>query len=524
MLKLIDKQKIIIKYFNEGFSKRKIERELHISRKTIRRYIDEYEKKKSQLMEQKAEDIGLITDICQKPRYNTSNRAKVKLNEQIIQRINFFLKENQNKKASGRSKQVMKKIDIHEALISEGFDIGYTTVCCAITDIAKQSKEAFIRQEHIPGQTAEFDWGEVKLIIGQKQAILQMSVFTTAYGNYCYADLYCNQKTESFLDSHANFFEEVGGIHKEILYDNARTVIARFVGRNHKEPTGELLKLSAYYNFSFRFCNISRANEKGHVERSVEYVRRKVFSRRDKFESLDAARLYLKEKLVELNQKPQILLNGSTAMEMLNVERAHLYLKPPRYDCARKVEARVNKYSCIGLGGCYYSVPDSFVGEFVTVKAYPDRIICFYKDEMVASHKRLYGNHEWKVDINHYIRTLKIKPGALAQSTAFAQMESSLKNIYNKYFIGSEKRFVELLEMAGEIGLAKIEDAVAELEEINPGLVDLDKIIVICSRKKESFECFRQRENSQIEKSSREMLFLYSQMLESCHSFEEVKV
>ena len=39
MLKLIDKQKIIIKYFNEGLSTRKIEKELHISRKTIAKYI-----------------------------------------------------------------------------------------------------------------------------------------------------------------------------------------------------------------------------------------------------------------------------------------------------------------------------------------------------------------------------------------------------------------------------------------------------------------------------------------------------
>lgn len=33
MIKLIDKQKIIIKYFNEGLSRRQIEKELHIARK-----------------------------------------------------------------------------------------------------------------------------------------------------------------------------------------------------------------------------------------------------------------------------------------------------------------------------------------------------------------------------------------------------------------------------------------------------------------------------------------------------------
>jgi predicted transcriptional regulator len=523
MLKLIDKQKIIIKYFNEGMSQRQIERELQISRKTIRRYISEYEKKRNRLIEGKTQDVALITDICQKPKYNTSGRSKVKLSEQIIDRINFFLKENQNKKALGRSKQVMKKIDIYEAIVSEGFDIGYTSVCCAIADIYRQTREAFIRQQYLPGQTAEFDWGEVKLTIAQKPAIFQMPVFTTASGNYRYADLYHNQKTESFLDAHANFFEEIGGIHKEIVYDNTRVVVARFTGRHVKEPTDELLKLSTYYNFSFRFCNIARANEKGHVERSVEYVRRKVFSRRDDFESIDEARLYLKEKLKALNLKPQVLLNGKNAIEMLNVERSHLYLKPPKYDCARATEARVNKYSCVGLGGCYYSVPDSFVGQFVTIKAYSDKIICLYKNEKIACHKRLYGNHEWKIDINHYLRTLKIKPGALLQSTAFAQMEPELKNIYNKYFVGSEKRFVELLEIAGKIGLTKIEDAIAELEAINPASVDLDKIIVICSRKKKSFNDFKARADSQIEEASKDMLSLYGQMLKNCHVFAEVK-
>jgi hypothetical protein len=34
-------------------------------------------------------------------------------------------------------------------------------VCCAITDIARQAREAFIRQEYGPGQMAEFDWGEL---------------------------------------------------------------------------------------------------------------------------------------------------------------------------------------------------------------------------------------------------------------------------------------------------------------------------------------------------------------------------
>jgi len=129
-----------------------------------------------------------------------------------------------------------------------------------------------------------------ELTIAGKGKVLQMSVFTTAKGDYRSGDIYYNQKTENFLDTHANFFCEVEGSYREMVYDNTRVAVARFVGRNEKEPTEALLKSSIYYGFKFRFCNNYRANEKGHVERSVEYIRRKIFSKRDKFTSVEEAR------------------------------------------------------------------------------------------------------------------------------------------------------------------------------------------------------------------------------------------
>jgi hypothetical protein len=188
------------------------------------------------------------------------------------------------------------------------------------------------------------------------------------------------------------------------------------------------------------------------------------------------------------------------------------------------IDARVNKYSCVAVNGCYYSVPDSLVGEFVVTKAYPDKIICSYKGEKVAEHKRLYGNHQWRLDINHYLKTLKLKPGALTGSTAFGQMGEKLRVIYDKYFVGSEKSFVDLLEIAGKIGLEKIEEAISELEAINPASVNLDKITVICSRKNATPDDFKERTNRQIEEASRQMLSLYTRMLvENSLDLVEVK-
>ena len=81
----------------------------------------------------------------------------MKLTEEIVDRIQFYLQENNRKKKEGKHKQQRKKIDIYEALQKEGFAIGYTTICNAIRNIQQESREAYIRQEYTPGEVCEFD-------------------------------------------------------------------------------------------------------------------------------------------------------------------------------------------------------------------------------------------------------------------------------------------------------------------------------------------------------------------------------
>ena len=511
MIKLIEKQKIIITYLRKGKSQRQITRQMGLNRRTIAKYVKDYETKKARLTGSKrnSNQEELIADIVEDPRYDTSNRKKVKLTEEIIDRIKFYLRENETKRAEGKAKQQKKKIDIHEALKEEGFDIGYTTTCNTVRKINKEAKEAYIRQEYKLGEVCEFDWGEVKLVINGKKKTLQMSVFTTARGDYRSGDLYHNQKTEAFLDTHASFFSEVGGVYKEMVYDNARVQVARFVGRSEKEPTEALLKLSIYYGFRFRFTNSYQAHEKGHVERSVEYLRRKIFSKRDEFSSIEEARQYFKRELKRLNAKSR--KDAKSAYEILQEERDYLLPLPPRYDTARITEARVDRYACITVDGNHYSVPDHLVGKFVFIKIYPDRIIGYHDEKKIASHKRKYERKKWSIDITHYLRTLKLKPGALKRSTAFSQIQPRLKAIYQKYYRGKEKHFIELLELAADHNLVSVEQAITLLEKVNPTGVNTEKIRTILERKDDTSS--KIIPPSDIEIQSQRIVNLYTDML-----------
>jgi len=516
MINLIQKQEIILSHFREGKSQWEIHRQTGIDRKTIRKYIKEYEAKKQILLNSGDNNKELISDIVAPPKYDSSGRVRRKLTDEMINRIHFFLEENEIKKATGRSKQQKKKIDIYECLIEEDFNISYTTVCNYIRENTERSKEAYIRQEYELGEVCEYDWGYVNLTINNKPKTFQMAAFTSAKGNYRYANLYHNQKMESFLDSHVKFFNEIKGVYRTIVYDNMKVAVKKFVSRTEKEPTEDLLKLSLYYGFKYRFCNPRSGNEKGHVERSIEYIRRKAFSKKDNFNSIEEANEYLREQLQKLNARTTEYNKGKSPKGILNEEKPYLIKLMPSYDTARTAELRVTKYSVVSIDENKYSVPDNLVGEFVFVKIYPEKILIYHKNKLLAEHTRSYGLHTWNIKIEHYVKTLKKKPGALHSSTAMQQMNPTLQTIYNKYYTQNPRDFIELLELIGEKGLVKIQMIIQELEDLSPTGVSTEKIKMLSNRDKHEPSTStnnKERNTEEIEKQSKLILKLYGNLL-----------
>lgn len=474
------KAEILMRYFREGKSQRAIGRELKISRTTVQKYIKEYESKYEMIKgldqnKDKDKIHLLIDEMSSAPKYDVSNRSKIKLTDEVTEEINKLVSENEKHRLSGRSKQQLKKIDIYEYLQGKGYDIGYTTVCNYIRNTFDK-KEAFIRQEYNLGETLEFDWGDVKLIINGKPTTLNMGLFTTAKASYHYARLYQNQKMENFLDVHVKAFNKIGGIHREVVYDNMKQAVKKFVGRNEKEATDDLVKISLYYGFKYRFCNTARGNEKGHVKRGVEFVRRKAFSIKTEFNSIEEANKHIEESLFKLNSKKRNWLENESPIDILKKEMDYLLSLKPSYDTSRRVEARVSKYSVITIEQNKYSVPDYLVGKFVTVKIYPDNIQIFYKENKVAEHKRSYLVHDWIIDINHFIHTLKKKPGALHASVGRHQLSPKLQQIYYKYYINNPKDFIVLLELIKEKDLDVVLKAIDELAKIKESIVNTDNI------------------------------------------------
>ncbi len=479
------KQKIILLRYRDGHSERRIARELRINRETVRRYLAEYEKARQKLSEAEKEDEVLIEELVKVPKYDSSNRDSKKFTEEISKEVDRLLQLNEEKRSRGIHKQVMKKIDILEHLQELGYDIGYTSVCHHINKKLTARKEAFIRQVYSPGDVCEFDWGEVKLEIGGQLRTLYMAVFTPAMSNYRYAVLFHRQDTAAFLQAHVLFFEHIGGVFHTMVYDNMRVAIRKFVGPSEKEPTEALLKLSTYYQFHFRFCNVASGNEKGHVERNVEFIRRKAFCKRDRFPTLDGSNVWLLGTCNRLNIRYNRDNQGKRPIDMLEVEKIALYPAPPRFDCGQMEQCKVDKYSVITYATNRYSVPDHLVGKMVDVKVYPENMHCYHENQKICEHERQYSRHGWYINLDHYLYTLNRKPGALAGSQALVSAPEQVKHIFEKYFVHVPKDFVELLIFLKDhdFSFDKVNGAIETLKGTCPHDISLDKIQALCMQK-----------------------------------------
>jgi len=494
------KQEIIIRSYREGKSQRAISRELQISRTTVNRYIEEYE---LHLKEPSVTSTALTSYLNAPQKYKVQNRNKLKLTREVQDAIDKLLEENSQKKREGLRKQMIKKYDILGQLHQQGFDIGYTTVCNYIRskgDVPR-STEAFIRQVYSPGDVCEFDWGEVKIYIAGELVRLQLAVFTSAFSNYRYAALYHRQDTLAFMESHAAFFNYVKGVYKQMVYDNMRVAVSKFIGPTEKEPTRALLQMRGHYQFSHRFCNAYRGNEKGHVERSVEYIRRKAFGIKSRFENLSEANQWLEITLEKLNATKQ-KQTGKTANELFLEEKAVMGALPPAaMICAEQVELRVDKYATVSHRTNRYSVPDCLVGKFIEAQTLSHEIHIYYENNKVAHHPRSYKKHQWIINIEHYLDTFKKKPGALPGSLALAS-NTYLKRLYLNYFNEEPRDFIDLLDYCRKhcISNEKLEASVHRLTDAGIGSITTEKLKALLGNNE---LCIRQTIDNKITQMSK---------------------
>ncbi len=131
-----------------------------------------------------------------------------------------------------------------------------------------------VRFETSPGQQMQVDWIEFRKA-GHAQGLLAAFVATLGYSRASFVEFVTDIRLETLLACHQRAFDYFGGVPREALYDNVKTVIlkrdAYDKGQHQYQPA--FADFAKHYGFAPRVCKPYRAKTKGKVERMNGYLR-----------------------------------------------------------------------------------------------------------------------------------------------------------------------------------------------------------------------------------------------------------
>lgn len=130
-------------------------------------------------------------------------------------------------------------------------------------------EDPLVRFETAPGQQLQIDWVEFK------RERLSAFVATLGYARAAYIEYVVDERIETLVACHVRAFDFFGGVPRELLYDNMKTVVLERDGYGpgvHRFHPA-LWDLAKHYNFQPRLCRPYRAKTKGKVERFNGYLR-----------------------------------------------------------------------------------------------------------------------------------------------------------------------------------------------------------------------------------------------------------
>ena len=228
---------------------------------------------------------------------------------------------------------------------------------------------------------------------------------------YCQA--FPRECSETFLEGHARAFAHFGGVPTRIAYDNTKTAVAKILGSRSRAVTREFDRLRSHYLFAPHFCLVRRPNEKGHVERLVEYARSNFLVPVPAVDSLAELNARLETACRRDRDRP-VRGKPGTAATLLAEDRAAFLPLPARpFEARRVTPATADGQSLVRFDTNDYSVPTRYARRRLTVVATVDEVRIAHEDRLVARHPRCWDRGQPIFDPVHYLALLERKPGGL---------------------------------------------------------------------------------------------------------------
>jgi transposase len=252
------------------------------------------------------------------------------------------------------------------------------------------------RTGYRPGQVLQLDWAEMPTrprLAGRERRVYGL-VASLPYSGAQTAFFSLDLTLESFLEGHVRAFEWLGGVPRECVYDNLRSVVAR---REQQRVvwTQRFLHLRGHYGFHASACTPQSPREKGSVEAGVRHLKSGFWPARRFADLHELDRLYgdWRDGLCNVRVHAS---GGFRVDERLAEERAALRPLPPaRFDWSGHRTTRVPLDGYLRHGRCFYRAPARLVHERVELRFDRDQVWILHRGAEVARYERSYEQGLW---------------------------------------------------------------------------------------------------------------------------------
>ena len=378
-------------YLVEKQSQRSIARMLSMSRKTIRKYCNG----------------GILPDTRNQPGRQAHLRNAVEKD------IVHLLEENK----SLPKKERRNAADIWEYLVQEkGFAIGQSTVREYVQELRNQHPEVYLPLEHEPGDSIQFDWGDMTAFIGDVRTSISVFCAVLPYSGTPCAFVYPDKSTLSFIDGHIKTFEYFEGVSRRCIYDNLKTAVKSGSGKDAVKQAA-FKRIEAHYGFDAVFCNAASGWEKGCAENTVAIVRNIAFIPAPRIENYEELQAHVTNRCLAYALNHSIRGKEHSIHHFFEAERKTLLPLPQvAIDPGFTTSALVHPDLTVIHEGTRYSVPRDFVGKEVTLRLSPFNLCVYYQGKEVWKHQRMFKKQEDQYILEHYLDILERKPRAINQA------------------------------------------------------------------------------------------------------------
>ena len=385
-------------FYVQGWSVKRICRELHLSRNTVRKIL-------------RSDDTSFS--------YERERQPMPKIGPWRGE-LDRLLAANHGK----ASRERLTLIRIYEELHALGYEGSYDAVRRYAKSWAKEqgsaTADAYVPLFFPPGDAYQFDWSHEIVLINGVTTTVKVAHVRLCHSRMMFVRAYPRETQEMVFDAHDRAFAFFGGACTRGIYDNMKTAVETvFVGKD-RQYNRRFMQMCSHYLVQPVACTPASGWEKGQVENQVGLVRERFFTPRLRFKTYDELNAWLLDKCVAYARAHRHVDQPErTIWDVFEEERGKLVEYRGPFDGFHAVPASVSKTCLVRFDNNKYSVRSAAVGRPVEIHAYANRIVMRQDGAVVAEHVRCFGRGETIYDPWHYVPVLARKPGALRNGAPF---------------------------------------------------------------------------------------------------------